>query len=139
MTPATPVVDSRADRTAQGVVAVVLLSAFVFRQMWVVPVLAVLVGAGAAFGPGGNPFLRLFSAFVSPRLSAPSTFEDPATVRAQDVLGVALLGAAILALLISLNVVAWAVALVESGVAATAATTGVHVGVAVRDRIRRRA
>lgn len=118
--------------------AVVLLSAFVFRQIWIVPVLAVLVGAGAAFGPGGNPFLRLFAAFVSPRLSAPSTFEDPATVHAQDVLAVALLGAATVALLISLNVVSWIIALAEAGAAATAATTGVHVGVAVRDRLRRR-
>jgi hypothetical protein len=133
--PVPPPVDSRADRTAQGVVAVVLLAAFVFRQMWVIPVLAVLVGAGAAFGPIGNPFLRLFAAFVEPRLSRPKTFEDPATLRAQDVLAVALLGVAILALLISLNVVTWVVGLVEAGVAAT----GVHVGVAVRDRIRRRA
>ena len=138
MTPASAPVDTRADRTAQGVVAVVLLSAFVFRQMWIVPVLAVLVGAGAAFGPGGNPFLRLFAAFVSPRLSAPSTFEDPATVHAQDVLAVALLGAATVALLISLNVVSWIIALAEAGAAATAATTGVHMGVAVRDRLRRR-
>ena len=90
--------------------------------------LGVLVGAGAAFGPAGNPFLRLFAAFVSPRLSTPSTFEDPATVHVQDVLAVALLGAATLALLISLNVVSWVIALAEAGVAATAATTGVHVG-----------
>jgi hypothetical protein len=138
VTPETPPVDSRADRTSQGVVAVVLLSAFVFGQMWVVPVLAVLVGVGAAFGVGGNPFLRLFSAFVAPRIPTATTFEDPETVHAQDVLAVALLGAAILALLISLNVVAWIIALIEAGVAATAATTGVHVGVAVRDRIRRR-
>jgi hypothetical protein len=139
VTPDTPPVDSRADRTAQGVVAVVLLAAFVFGQMWVVPVLAVLVGVGAAFGPGGNPFLRLFSAFVAPRIPTASAFEDPETVHVQDVLAVALLGAAILAVLISLNVVAWIIALIEAGVAATAATTGVHVGVAVRDRIRRRA
>jgi Domain of unknown function (DUF4395) len=139
VTPETPPVDSRADRTAQGVVAVVLLAAFVFGQIWVVPVLAVLVGVGAAFGPAADPFLRLFSAFVAPRIPSPSTFEDPETVRVQDVLAVALLGAATLAVLISLNVVAWIIALVEAGVAATAATTGVHVGVAVRDRIRRRA
>jgi len=139
VTPETPPVDSRADRTVQGVVAVVLLAAFVFGQMWVIPVLAVLVGAGAAFGPGGNPLLRLFSAFVAPRIPNATTFEEPETVHVQDVLAVALLGAAILAVLISLNVVAWVIALVEAGVAATAATTGVHVGVAVRDRIRRRA
>ena len=137
MTPASAPVDSRADRTAQGVVAVILLSAFVFRQMWIIPVLGVLVGAGAAFGPGGNPFLRLFEAFVAPRLPAPTTFEDPVTVHAQDVLAVALLGVASLTMLISLNVVSWVIALVEAGVAATAATTGVHVGVAVRDRLRR--
>ena len=119
--------------------AVVLLAAFVFGQIWVVPVLAVVVGVGAAFGPGANPFLRLFSAFVAPRIPNASTFENPDTVHVQDVLAVALLGAATLAVLISLNVVAWIIALVEAGVAATAATTGVHVGVAVRDRIRRRA
>jgi hypothetical protein len=138
VTPALPPVDSRADRTAQGLVAVVLLAAFVFRQMWIVPVLGVLVGAGAAFGPGGNPFLRVFAAFVAPRLSAPKTFEDPVTLQVQDVLAVALLGAATLALLISLNVISWVIALAEAGAAATAATTGVHVGIAVRDRIRRR-
>jgi hypothetical protein len=119
-------------------VAVVLLSAFVFRQMWIVPVLGVLVGAGAAFGPGGNPFLRLFGAFVAPRLPAALAFEDPVTVHLQDVLAVALLGVATLALVISLNVVSWVIALAEAGAAATAATTGVHVGIAVRDRLRRR-
>jgi len=137
VTPAHAPVDSRADRTTQGIVAVIMLSAFVFRQMWIVTVLGVLVGAGAAFGPAGNPFLRLFEAFVAPRLPAPSTLEDPATVHAQDVLAVALLGIATAALLISLNVVSWVIALAEAGAAATAATTGVHVGVAVRDRLRR--
>ena len=40
------------------------------------------------------------------------------------------------AMLISLNGVAWVIALVEAGVAAIAATTGVHVSVMVRDRLR---
>jgi hypothetical protein len=105
--------------------------------MWIVPVLGVLVGAGAAFGPAGNPFLRLFEAFVAPRLPAPSTFEDRVTVHVQDVLAVVLLGVATLAMIISLNVVSWVIALAEAGAAATAATTGVHVGVAVRDRLHR--
>ena len=139
MVPESAPVDSRADRATQGAVAVILLSAFVFSQSWVIPVLGVLVGAGAAFGPAGNPFHRLFSAFVAPRLSPASSFEDAATVRVQDVLTVALLGVATLALLISLNPVSWVIALAAAGVAATAATTGVHVGLAVRDLIRRRA
>jgi thiosulfate/3-mercaptopyruvate sulfurtransferase len=132
-------VDSRADRASQGAVAVILLSAFVFSQSWVIPVLGVLVGAGAAFGPAGNPFHRLYAAFIAPRLSKPTTFEDPVTVRVQDMLTVALLGLATLALLISLKPVAWVIALAAAGVAATAATTGVHLGLAVRDLIRRRA
>ena len=137
MAPVSPAVDSRADRTVQGTVAVILLAAFVFGQTWVVPVLGVLVGAGAVFGPPGSPFHRLFEAWVSPRLSPPTTYEDAATIRVQDVLAVALLGAATLALLIALNVVVWIIALVEAGIAAVAATTGVHLGVVVRDRMRR--
>jgi len=57
----------------------------------------------------------------------------------QDMLTAALLGVATLALLISLNAVSWVIALAAAGVAATAATTGVHLGLRVRDLIRRRA
>ena len=138
MAPATPVVDARADRSAQGVVAIVLLAAFVFRQIWVIPVLGVLVGAGAAFGPEGNPFHRAFGAYVAPRLSAATHHEDAAVVRAQDVLATALLGLATVTLLIGLGLVAWVVALAEAGVAVTAATTGVHLAVMLRDRFHRR-
>jgi hypothetical protein len=134
--PVSPAIDSRGDRTVQGSVAVILLAAFVFRQTWVVPVLGVLVGAGAAFGPAGSPFHRVFAAWVSPRLSPPTSYEDAATIRVQDVLAVALLGTATLALLIALNAVVWIIALVEAGIAAVAATTGFHLGVVVRDRIR---
>ena len=116
----------------------ILLAAFVFRQIWVVPVVGVLVGAGAAFGPPGSPFHRVFTAYVLPRLSAASSYEEAATIRAQDVLATALLGAATLALLIGLNVLAWIIALFEAGVAAVAATTGSHLGVVVRDHIRHR-
>jgi hypothetical protein len=135
--PVSPAVDSRADRTVQGTVAVVLLAAFVFGQMWVVPVLGVLVGAGAAFGPAGSPFHRIFGAYISPRLSPATSYEDAATVRVQDVLLSALLGAATLALLISLSALAWVIALVGAGIAAVAATTGVHLGVVVRDGMHR--
>lgn len=138
MAPESSAVDSRADRTVQGAVAVILLAAFVFRQTWVVPVLAVLVGAGAAFGPPGSPFHRVFAAYVLPRLPASTGREDAATIQIQDVLATALLGAATLALLVTLNVLAWIIALAEAGVAAVAATTGVHLGVVVRDRIRHR-
>ena len=130
-------VDVRADRAVQGTVAVATLSAFVFHQLWVIPVLGVFVGAGALIGPAGNPIYRIFDGLVAPRLSPAADVEPAATLRAQDVLGVAILGLATVCVLIGLAGVAWIVTLLEAGVAAVAATTGVHVGVEVRDRLRR--
>lgn len=131
-------VDIRADRAVQATVAVATLSAFVFRQPWVIPVLGVVVGAGALVGPAGNPIYRIFDGLVGPRLSPAANVEPAATLRAQDGLGVALLGVATLCLLIGLGGIAWIIALAEAGVAAIAATTGVHLGVEVRDRLRRK-
>jgi hypothetical protein len=131
-------VDVRADRAVQATVAVAALTGFVFRQPWVIPVLAVLVGAGALFGPAGNPIYRMFVGFVAPRLSPPVNREPAATLKAQDVLATGLLGAATVCLLVGLGGLAWIVTLVEAGVAAVAATTGAHVGVALRDRFLRR-
>jgi hypothetical protein len=131
-------VDVRADRAVQATVAVATLSAFVFRQPWVIPVLGAFVGAGALIGPAGNPIYRIFDGVVGPRLSPVANVEPAATLRAQDVLGVALLGVATLCLLIGLGGIAWFVTLTEAGVAAVAATTGVHLGVKARDRLRRK-
>jgi hypothetical protein len=121
----------------QGAVTVVTLGAFVFHLVWVIPVLAVFVAAGALLGPAGNPFHRIFAGLVAPRLSRAPGFEDAATVQAQDVLAAALLGLAVVLLLIGLGGVAWIMTLLEGGVAAIAATTGVHLGVVARDRFRR--
>jgi uncharacterized protein YggT (Ycf19 family) len=131
-------VDARADRVVQGAIAVVTLAAFVFRAVWVVPVLAVVLGVGAAIGPSGNPFHRLFAGAVAPRLSPVRTTVPAATVQAQDGLAVALLALATLFLLIQLGGIAWIVALAEAGVAAVAATTRVHLGVTALERLRRR-
>jgi hypothetical protein len=131
-------VDVRADRAVQGTVAVATLSAFVFHQPWVIPVLGVFVGAGALIGPAGNPIYRLFDGLVAPRLRPVESVEPASTLRAQDVLGIAVLGLATVCILIGLGGLAWFVALVEAGVAAVAATTGVHLGVLARDRLRRK-
>ena len=130
-------VDGRADRVVQTTVAVVTLSAFVFRQQWVVPVLAVLLAGGAIFGPRGNPFHRAYAAFIAPRLGPGAGVEDATTVQAQDILGCALLGVATLCIVIGIGGVAWIVTLAEGVVAAVAATTGVHLGVTARDRFRK--
>jgi hypothetical protein len=118
--------------------AVITLGAFVFHQEWVIPILLVLVGAGALIGPAGNPFHRAFSGLVAPRLPPVTATEPAATVRAQDILAAALLGTAMLLILIGLGGVAWIMTLAEAGVAAVAATTGVHLGVTALDRFRRR-
>jgi hypothetical protein len=131
-------VDGRADRVVQGTIAVVTLGAFVFRAVWVIPVLAVMLGVGAAIGPAGNPFIRLFAGLIAPRLGPAETTVPAATIRAQDGLAVALLGVATLFLVIGLGGIAWIVALAEAGVAAVAATTGVHLGVTLLDRLTRR-
>jgi Domain of unknown function (DUF4395) len=131
-------VDARADRVVQGAIAVVTLGAFVFRAIWVIPVLAVLVGLGAAAGPAGNVLHRLFAEVAGPRLSPTLATVPAATVRAQDGLAVALFGFATLCLLVSLSAIAWIVALAAAGVAAVAATTRVHLGVTLRDRFTRR-
>jgi Domain of unknown function (DUF4395) len=130
-------VDVRSDRAAQGAVAVITLGAFVFHQQWVVPILMVLVGAGALFGPPGNPFHRAFAGLVAPRIPPATAMERASTIKAQDVLATALLGVATLLILIGLGGVSWIVTLAEAGVAAVAASTGVHLGVTALDRLRR--
>jgi hypothetical protein len=131
-------VDARADRVVQGAIAVVTLGAFVFRAGWAIPVLALVLGLGAAIGPAGNALHRLFASLAAPRLPPVRATVPASTVRAQDGLAVALLGFATLCLLISLGGIAWIVALAEAGVAAVAATTRVHLGEILLDRLERR-
>jgi len=131
-------VDARADRAVQGAISIVTLSAFVFRAPWVIPVLAVFLAAGALLGPAGNPFHRVFQGVVAPRASKPRLLVPASTIQAQDALAAALLAVATFFLLVGVGAIAWIVTLAEGGVAAVAATTGIHVGIVARDRIRRR-
>lgn len=131
-------VDARADRAVEGAIAVLTLGAFVFRVAWLIPVLALLVGVGALLGPGRNLFHQLFAATLAPRLGTATATVPADTVRAQDTLAFGLLGVATLSLLIGLGGFAWILALAEALVAVVAATTGVHLAVSIRDRLRRR-
>jgi hypothetical protein len=130
-------VDARADRAVQTTLAVVSLGAFVFRQDLLIPVLALLTGAGALFGPPGNPLHRVFTMALGPRLK-PAPASVPAdTVRVQDILAFGLLGVATVTWLIGLGGFAWILTVVEGLAAAVAATTGVHLGATIRDRLSR--
>src|SRR3954452_6441291 len=131
-------VDVRADRSVQGAVTVIVLTAFVFHQPFVLPLLAAVLGAGAWLGPPGNGFPRFFGALIAPRLSPSVAFVPAEAVQAQDLLGAVLLAIATLCILIGLGGVGSIVELAAAGSAVVAATTGIHLGQIVVDQIRKR-
>ncbi len=130
MSPPGDAVDVRADRAIQSLVGVLVLAAFVFRLPWLVPGLAVLLGAGALGGPHLNVFHRAFTAWVTPRLSPadPAATVDSTTVAAQDTLAAAILVVASVMFAIGLAFVGWVLALAEAVIAVLAATTPIHLG-----------
>lgn len=135
---APPPIDARGPRFNQGVLAVALLAGFVFRWDVVIPVFAVVLFLGAAFGSSFNPFLALFRYVIAPRLDPPTEMEDPRPPRFSAALGVAFLAVATAALGIGLGAVAWVFALVVAVAAALAATTGICVGCEIYGRLQQR-
>ena len=130
-------VDERAVRSAQGVVALVLLAGFVFRIPLTIPIVGVVVAVGAVLGPSSNPLVAAYRALVEPRVPSDGPTIPEGSARALDLAGVALLGVAVLALLVGIDPFAWALALVEAAVAAIAASTGYNAAMAVAERFRR--
>jgi hypothetical protein len=134
---APPPVDVRADRVVEGTVAIALLAAFVFREPLAVPLIGLLVAIGGAFGPGANVLHVAMATVVTPRLPAAEEWIDATTVRFQDLLLAALLALASLAFFLDVDAAGWAAALLAAGIALLAATTGLHVSSAVRERLHR--
>ena len=126
-------VDARADRAVQGIVGVLLLGGFVFKSPWIVPVVAVVLAAGALGGPRANVLHRACNAWLVPRLPAPGPAgTPPATVaadavRAQDALGTGILALATLVYLAGIALAGWLLAIGEAVIALVAATTGIHL------------
>jgi hypothetical protein len=121
-------IDPRGPRFNQAVLAVALLLGFVFDVRLVVPVFAVVLFLGAAFGSRYGPFLRLYAEVVKPRLRPPSELEDPRPPRFAAAVGVAFLTAAGLAFLVGAVALGWGLALVVAALAGLAAVTGICVG-----------
>lgn len=121
-------IDPRAPRFNQGVLTVALLGAYVADLPLVVPVLALALLMGAAFGPQYGPFLRIYSTFIRPRLDPPTHLEDPRPPRFAATVGVCFLSAATLAFAVGVPGLAWGLALVVAALAGLAATTGICVG-----------
>ncbi len=125
-------VDARGDRAVQGAVGLVLLTAFVFGWVWVVPIVALILAPGALLGPRANVAHLAFDRLVLPRLAPADATVAEKTVQSQDSLLAAALGVAFVLLFIGLAPVGWLLALAAAVVAAIAATSGFHVGDQVR-------
>lgn len=121
-------IDPRGPRFNQGALTVALLAAFVLDVPAVVPVFALVLFLGAAFGPRYGPFLRLYADVVRPRLGPPAELEDPRPPRFAAVVGTVFLTASTIAFLAGATGVGWALALLVAALAGLAATTGICVG-----------
>jgi MFS family permease len=121
-------IDPRGPRLNQAVLAVGLATAFVLDLRWLVPVFAVVLFLGAAFGPRYGPVLRLYAELIRPRLAPPAELEDPRPPRFAAAVGVVFLLAATVAFVLGAAALGWALALVVAALAALAALTGICVG-----------
>ena len=121
-------IDPRGPRFNQAVLTVGLLVGFVLDWRPAVPLFAVVLLLGAAFGPRYGPFLRLYADVIRPRLSPPAVLEDPRPPRFAAAVGVLFLVAGSVAFLAGASGVGWALALVVAALAGLAAVTGLCVG-----------
>ena len=121
-------IDPRGPRFNQAVLTVALLGAFLLDAKLVVPLFAVVLLLGAAFGPRFGPFLRLYADVVRPRLAPPADLEDPRPPRFAAAVGVVFLTGATVAFAAGASGVGWALALVVAALAGLAAVTGICVG-----------
>ncbi|HET9442196.1 MAG TPA: DUF4395 domain-containing protein [Acidimicrobiales bacterium] len=121
-------IDPRGPRFNQAVLTVALLGGFLLDFEPVVPLFAVVLLLGAAFGPRYGPFLRLYAELIRPRLAPPTELEDPRPPRFAAAVGVAFLAGATVAFAAGAEGVGWALALVVAALAGLAAVTGICVG-----------
>jgi hypothetical protein len=130
-----PVVDTRVVRFELAALALVLLGGFVFQVIWVIPGLTVLMAVAVGFGARANVFRQVFQAVAEGRL-APTTTTEPATaLRFSELFALVLLSIATLFFAAGLGGVAWFVALIEAGIGAVHASTGLSVEAALRERL----
>ena len=126
--PTRPPIDPRGPRFNQAVLAVGLLTGFLADWRPVVPLLALVLLAGAAFGPRYGPFLAFYAKVIRPRLGPPAELEDPRPPRFAAALGVVVLIAGALAFAAGHPRIGWGLALVVAALAGLSATTGICVG-----------
>jgi len=128
MAPTPAPIDPRGPRFNQAVLALSLFLGFLFGQWLVVPIFAIVLFLGAAFGSSYSPVLRLFQVAIRPRLQPPTELEDLRPPRFAASVGVAFLGSATVGFLFGSEIIGWGLALTVAALAALAAITGLCIG-----------
>ena len=122
-----PLVDARAVRSSQGLVALLVLAAAAAGSPRLLAVPALLLFLSAALGRRGNLAVLAFDRLVRPRLST-AELEDARPPRFASTVGAVFLGASLLAFAAEVPLLGWALALVVAALAALSAATGFCVG-----------
>ncbi len=122
-----PLVDARAVRFSQGLVALLVLAAAAAGRPGLLALPALLLFLSAALGRRGNLAVRAFDRVVRPRLST-SELEDARPPRFASSVGAVFLAASLLAHAAGLAVLGWALALAVAALATLSAATGFCVG-----------
>jgi hypothetical protein len=111
-----PRIDPRSVRFEMGSVAALLLGGFVFRQIWVIPAVALALAVGLGFGARANVFARVFQVTLADRLKTAPETEGPSAVRFSELFAVTALSVATLLWLVHLDLLMWLIALFEAGI-----------------------
>jgi len=69
-------IDARGPRWSAAITTVVLATALVTSNVWVITFQAVVFAIGALRGPQFTPYAFIFKSLIKPRLKSPVTFED---------------------------------------------------------------
>jgi len=125
--PGVPLVDVRAARLSQALVAVLVLAAAALAEWRLLLVPALHLALAAGLGRRGNVAVLAFDAFLRPLLAAPS-LEDARPPRFASTVGFAVLTAALLAHAAGAAVLGWVLALSVGALALVAAATGACLG-----------
>ena len=69
-------IDARGPRWSAAITTVVLATALVTSNVWIIAIQAVIFAIGALRGPQFTPYALIFKSLIKPRLKSTVTFED---------------------------------------------------------------
>jgi len=69
-------IDARGPRWSAAITTVVLATALVTSDVWIIAFQAIVFAIGALRGPQFTPYALIFKSLIKPRLKSPVVFED---------------------------------------------------------------